>query len=159
MPSERNSTRTGEDRSGAAGTTLVFGGGTVGRCLADALAAGGHRVTFVDAGADVGRGSDAVEVIARDLVDAGAVGRLLADVGPVEAAVVVGPDSETFLLAHALRRKLSGTPIVATVDHPGRRCAFDGLDVDSLETGRVLAAAVTDRLPEPSESARGRHRL
>jgi Trk K+ transport system NAD-binding subunit len=126
-------------------TTLVVGGGRLGWGVATALSDHARSVAFVDE--DAIEATDAgVDVISRRVQDAGSFRDVLASVGDVGAVVAVGPDSEALLVAHLARLELEEASVFALVDDPERQRAFDGLEVESISTSTLLAAAIRERV-------------
>lgn len=124
---------------------LVVGGGALGKGIAASLAAGEAAVTFVDE--DAGEGTDGVATLSRRVTDAAGLGAVREAVGDVDAVVAAGPDSRALLVGHLSQLELDDATVVAVVDDPWRRRAFDGLDVEPVVAAEVLADAVRERLP------------
>lgn len=146
-----HSVRDGETERPGRVTTLVVGGGRPGLALAVELADGDRSVTFV--GEDAGDGADeTIQVLPRRVSDAGSLRDVLDVVDDVAAVIAVGTDSEALLVAHLARLELDDVPIVALVDEPWRRCAFDGIEVEALSTSTLLADSVRDRLRRTAQA-------
>jgi len=145
MNRDAPTTRDSDARVDERAVTLVVGGGRTGLGLASELVAAGRRVTFVGETGAANLG-ESVQVDATRIVDPTSLREVLAAVDEVAAVVAVGPDSEALLVAHLARRELPTVPIVAVVDDPFRRRAFEGLDVGTVSTSTLLAGALRGRL-------------
>lgn len=137
------------DSAPSGASVLVVGGGTTGRGIAENLAASDAAVTFVDGSATdepASGATDGVQTLAHRVVDAAGIRAIHDAVGDVDAVVAAGPDSHALLVGHLARRELDPSAVVAIVDDPWHRCAFDGLDLETVVTTEVLARRVQERL-------------
>lgn len=128
---------------------VIVGAGSVGRYMAEQLAAAGHAVTLVDNTPAVvdrrfpGGGSDSV---AWELGDACELPTLTrADVGTADVVAAVTGDDEDNLVVSLLAKQEFGVPrVLARVNNPRNEWMFNemwGVDV-AVSTPHLLAALV-----------------
>lgn len=129
---------------------LVAGGEHVGELLTEQLDARGERVVYIDGkAASVERALDGgLTAIEADLTDRQAFED--AELDDISTAFVASSsDSGNLLIAQLLAARLDLDRIVVRVNDPRNRSAFDGLDVETVSTTNVLAAALAET-GEPS---------
>ncbi|MFC3476675.1 NAD-binding protein [Halobacterium litoreum] len=122
--------------------TLVVGGGPAGRDAAARLATAGETVTHVDRAppTDPPPGYDVRTVDSLDAADVRGL-RL----GDANAVVALGADDASTLLVAQHARIAGVDRVLALVTDPERRCAFDALDVETVDAASALGRAVADR--------------
>jgi Trk K+ transport system NAD-binding subunit len=133
-----NTTPTISDES-----TFVVGGGRVGHEVADRLTKNGETVTFVDrvppTDPPPGQSVHSIDSLtAQSLYDV--------DFDDATAALILEPDDAVnLLLAQLARTRFDVDRVLVLVNDPGRACAFDRLDVETIDATAAIASAVSDR--------------
>ncbi|MFC7176357.1 NAD-binding protein [Halosegnis marinus] len=143
--------------------TLVLGGGPLGLALAAALAERDPSVAFVD-GAAMATRARAAGLTAHESTLETAASAVDA---PVETVVVAtDSDARNLLLAAAAPRELGADTVVALLNDPDRRAAFDDAGIETVCVSEAVARATAESvvldaaLPstEATEAAEGRER-
>lgn len=131
--------------------TLVLGGGATGLEVASELAARGRSVTLVDEATTVGRARRAGVDAHESALDTAkrAVDRTAATV-----VVATGSDARNLLLAAAAPRSFDAERVVALVNDPRNRPAFDDAGVETVCVSRSVAGETVRAIAaeEPSGS-------
>lgn len=130
---------------------LVLGGGATGREIATELAARGQDVTLVDEVVTTsGEPSPDVTIQEKVLDTTAAVD------GQTAATVVVatGCDARNLMLGVKAPRLFGAERVVALVNDPERREAFETADIETICVSAALTRATTDtfRLEDPTPS-------
>jgi Trk K+ transport system NAD-binding subunit len=121
--------------------TLVLGGGPIGLELATELAARNRPVTFVGGEPMASRARSAGLTVHESALETA--------IPPVDRSastvVVATPsDARNLLLAAAAPRVFDADRVVALVNDPDRRAAFDDAGVETVCVSRAVARATTD---------------
>jgi Trk K+ transport system NAD-binding subunit len=132
----------------------IFGGGVTGLEIAAELAARGQNVTLIDDAATASR-ARTVGVTAHDVVG----DRAESAVGQTAATVVVATSSDARNLMLGVKApRLFGTDrVVALVNDPDRREAFEAANIETVCVSEALTRATTDAVdlegPTPATPA------
>jgi Trk K+ transport system NAD-binding subunit len=139
-----------EDEPQSAGSTtlVVLGGGPRARALAESLAGSVGPVTMVGNDVDPDRTDGTFDRLDHRIDHAQDVNAIEDSVGPVDAVVAVGTDSETLLAGYLARRELEPDVVIGTVDDPDRKAAFSDTGIEPLDISAVLATQIRERLAE-----------
>lgn len=119
---------------------LVVGGGRTGLAVAEALGSESTWVTF--AGALDDRVESDLRTIRRPIQSETALSTVLETLGEVDAIVAAGPDSHALLISELTLLEHPDCLAVALVDDPALRVAFEDLEVELIETPRILAREI-----------------
>lgn len=137
----------GNDQPSASTIDLVvFGSDRRARVLAESVVGSVASVTLVHSDADPDRSADEVDVLDGAVTNAAEVRAIGEAVGPIDAVVAVGPDSEALLAGYLARLELDPDVVIATVNDPGREPAFANTGVERLNVADVLADRIRMRL-------------
>src|SRR4051794_28475103 len=126
---------------------IIAGGGSVGRFIAEQLAAGGHEVLIVDNAADVvgGHSEGAVPWLLGDACEVSTLARASAESADVVAAVT-GDDEDNLVISLLAKQEFGVPRVVARVNNPNNEWMFNeswGVDV-SVSTPHLLTALVQE---------------
>src|SRR3954453_1042403 len=126
---------------------IIAGGGSVGRFIAEQLAAGGHEVLIVENAADVvGRHSEgAVPWLLGEACEVSTLARASAESADVVAAVT-GDDEDNLVISLLAKQEFGVPRVVALVNNPNNEWMFNeswGGDV-SGSTPHLLTALVQE---------------
>lgn len=128
--------------------TLVLGGGPLGLELATELAARDHSVAFVGdvATAERARGAGLS-------ADESTLATAVPSVDRTASTVVVATDCDArnLLLAVAAPRAFGAERVVALVNDPERRTAFEDAGIETVCVSRIVARAATDAVVPTGE--------
>ena len=142
--------------------TLVLGGGPIGLEFATELAAQNQPVVIVDGEPTVSRAREAGLTAHESTLE---TATLPADRSASTVVVATASDARNLLLATAARRAFDADRVVALVNDPDRRAAFDDAGIETVCVSRAVARAtadsvaveestLTDRAAETNERAR-----
>jgi len=126
---------------------IIAGGGSVGRFIAEQLAASGHEVLIVDNAVDVvGRHSEgSVPWLLGDACEVSTLARASAESADVVAAVT-GDDEDNLVISLLAKQEFGVPRVVARVNNPNNEWMFNeswGVDV-SVSTPHLLTALVQE---------------
>jgi len=126
---------------------IIAGGGSVGRFIAEQLAAAGHEVLIIDNAADtVGRHSEVgVPWQLGDACEVSTLARASAESADVVAAVT-GDDEDNLVISLLAKQEFGVPRVVARVNNPNNEWMFNeswGVDV-SVSTPHLLTALVQE---------------
>jgi len=126
---------------------MIAGGGSVGRFIAEQLAAGGHEVLIIDNSADVvGRHREiSVPWQLGDACEVSTLARASAESADVLAAVT-GDDEDNLVISLLAKQEFGVPRVVARVNNPNNEWMFNeswGIDV-SVSTPHLLTALVQE---------------
>ncbi|WP_327050460.1 NAD-binding protein [Halomicrococcus gelatinilyticus] len=121
--------------------TLVLGGGPIGLEFATELAAQNQPVAIVDGEPTVSRAREAGLTAHESTLE---TATLPADRSASTVVVATASDARNLLLATAARRASDADRVVALVNDPDRRAAFDDAGIETVCVSRTVARATAD---------------
>lgn len=146
MPRSSEPIRDTSTRAESGLELLVAGGGRMGVATADHLVGKRRDVTFVDQSPDKPPCTADVTTVSQALSDAVAIENLHETIGPVDAVLAVGSDSESLYLGHLCDRVFCDAITLATLSDPNRRGAFTDTGVEPLPIPELLAERIVQRV-------------
>jgi len=128
--------------------TLVLGGGPVGLELATELASRDQPVVFVGEEPAVGRAREAGLTAQESTLETAASS---VDRSAPTVVVATTSDARNLLLAAAAPRTFGAERVVALLNDPDRRTAFDDAGIETMCVSRAVARATTDSVAVAEE--------
>lgn len=146
MTRKRRIVREADPRAASSVDLVVLGDGRRALALADGLVGSVGSITLVGDDATPGRPADGVETLPGPVENAADVRAIEDAVGPVDAVVATGSDSQALFAGYLARRELDPDVVIATVEDPERDAAFRGIGIERLDVASLLADRVRARL-------------
>jgi len=130
---------------------IVVGAGRVGRGLGTRLADRGEEVALIDVDEAVVEDARAqgFRVIVGDATEATVLERAGIENASVVAAAT-GADDVNLLVAQLATTRYGVETVIARVNHPENRDAFDELDVRTISAGEAVAASMDNAIERPT---------
>lgn len=150
MTENRRIVRDADPQAASSIDLVVLGDGRRALALADGLVGSVGSITLVGDDDTAGRSTDGIETLPGPVENAADLRAIEDAIGPVDAVVATGTDSQALFAGYLARRELDPDVVIATVSDPDRDAAFSGTGIERLDVSALIAERVRTRLERAS---------